>query len=138
MPTTRELHHRTAAVRDDTWLPVTTLLYPPSGHCAKPTSSSFEPESLVFAKGDVNASDYDKRCAVHLAASEGNLQIVETLLSAGANVNARDRWGGTPLRDAVREGHVKVAKFLHENGGELGLNESELSGEVNPWPEAVR
>ena len=57
---------------------------------------------------------------LHLAASEGIAPIVEFLLEKGADVNVEDRWGGTPLRDALREGHKKVAKLLHSRGGNLG------------------
>ena len=30
----------------------------------------------------------------HIAASEGQVSVVEALLAEGANVNAADRWGG--------------------------------------------
>ena len=32
----------------------------------------------------------------------------------------KHRWNGTPLRDAVRGGHAKVAALLHDKGGTLG------------------
>ena len=67
---------------------------------------------------------------MHLASSVGNSKIVEHLLNAGAQVNARDRWGGTPLRDAVREGHREVARVLRAAGGELGFDEVAASGEL--------
>ena len=49
----------------------------------------------------VNAIDYDARTCLHLAASTGNLAICEALLASGAEINAADRWGGTPLRDVM-------------------------------------
>jgi ankyrin repeat protein len=76
----------------------------------------------------VDAADYDKRTCLHLAASEGNLPICELLVGFNADINARDRWGGTPLRDAAREGHAAVARSLHARGGELGLDAVETSG----------
>lgn len=45
----------------------------------------------------------DSRSALHIAASEGWLEVVDYLLRAGAEVNAIDRFGGSPLTDAVRE-----------------------------------
>eukprot|EP00966_Prymnesium_polylepis_P040287 934842-Prymnesium_polylepis.1 len=55
---------------------------------------------------DVNKGDYDKRTAIHLAASEGHLQTVHFLVEElGAEVSPFDRWGGTPLDDAMRHGH---------------------------------
>lgn len=35
--------------------------------------------------------------------------------------------GGTPLADAVREGHTAVAKRLFEHGANLGLDEIQIS-----------
>ena len=46
---------------------------------------------------------------------------VERLGEMTACVNARDRWEGTPLRDAVREGHSMVATELLSHGGTLVL-----------------
>lgn len=42
-----------------------------------------------------NVQDYDKRTALHLAASEGHASIVELLLHYSANVNLEDRWQKT-------------------------------------------
>ncbi|CAN1308746.1 Integrin-linked protein kinase 1 [Linum perenne] len=42
-----------------------------------------------------NLSDYDKRTALHLASSEGRVEIVRLLLEKGASVNSLDRWGRT-------------------------------------------
>lgn len=42
-----------------------------------------------------NVQDYDKRTALHLAASEGHASIVELLLHYNANVNLEDRWRRT-------------------------------------------
>ena len=50
----------------------------------------------------------------------GNVAIVEDLIQAKANLDAEDRWGSTPLRDAVREGHRKVAAMMHQAGAKLG------------------
>ena len=44
--------------------------------------------------------------------------MVEHLIDvAGAQVNVLDRWGGTPLADAIRHRHEKVADALDERGG---------------------
>ena len=72
----------------------------------------------------------DKRTALHLAASEGNRRLCEFLLDSGASVNCRDRWNGTPLSDAMREGHLVVAHLLMARGGELGWDEMRTSSEL--------
>ena len=50
----------------------------------------------------MNLADYDWRTPLHLAACEGSVEVVEYLLSVGASVHARDRFGGTPLIDAIK------------------------------------
>ncbi len=76
------------------------------------------------------AADYDKRTCLHLAASEGNLSIVKCLLNHRVDVNFKDRWGGTALRDAVREGHRHVATLLFDHGGRFGETAEELASEL--------
>jgi hypothetical protein len=72
----------------------------------------------IGAEGaSVNACDYDQRSALHLAAAEGHESAVSFLLHARADVNAQDRWGGTPLKDAERGWHVSVMQLLQRRGG---------------------
>ena len=52
------------------------------------------------------------------------------LSTQGIQVNSKDRWGNTPLRDAVREGHKVISKALLEAGGRLELGEVETAGEL--------
>jgi len=61
--------------------------------------------------------DYDQRTALHLAAAEGHLDVVTYLMNAGADVSACDRWGATPLEDAIRGQHDGVAALLRSRGG---------------------
>lgn len=70
---------------------------------------------------DVDLGDYDKRTAIHLAASEGKLDVVKCLiLELKANPSPVDRWGGTPLDDALRQGHAETAAFLRGQGAKRG------------------
>ena len=75
----------------------------------------------------VNFRDYDRRTALHVAASEGHLPVVQFLLSRGAKMNVSDRWGGSPLDDAHRHRHLAVAKFLRERGGRTGSVKNNLT-----------
>ena len=84
----------------------------PSLMCAAVfTGNKSKLEALRSSYGvasDAALSDYDQRTPLHVAASEGNVEIVEYLLKNGASVHARDRNDGTPLVDAIREGHAEV------------------------------
>ena len=76
--------------------------------------------SLAESGVDVNLGDYDRRTAMHLAASENQLEIVKFLLAAGVDANPIDRWGGRPLDDALRQGHQRVVDLLKQHGGKGG------------------
>jgi ankyrin repeat protein len=66
-----------------------------------------------------SSGDYDKRTALHIAAAEGQDKVVEYLLSAKAHANCTDRWGGTPLQDALAGSHNSCAALLKSKGGKV-------------------
>ena len=70
----------------------------------------------------LSCADYDQRTPLHLAAAENQVEVVRFFVEEkqrGANVdlNPRDRWGGTPLEDAVRYGNTAVVEILESAGG---------------------
>ncbi|KAF0689069.1 Aste57867_19450 [Aphanomyces stellatus] len=84
-------------------------------------------QQLVPKTVHPDVQDYDSRSLLHVAASEGLLPVVQYLVACGANVNALDRWGNSPLSEALYFAHNKVAKYLRaHHGSEHGhpLNES--------------
>jgi len=98
---------------------------------------------LLSAQGlSIDQGDYDKRTALHLAASEGRLEVVKMLIEElGANHSVVDRWGGTPLDDAVCSGHDAVANFLLIHGASRGRpagDQADVNGRshisTKPWP----
>ena len=84
---------------------------------------------LVAQGTDVNSGDYDARCAIHLAASEGRLEVLRFLIEdANATVDPIDRWGNTPLDDARRQGHHECAKYLMQYQKTTNEDESPSGG----------
>ena len=89
-----------------------------------------------------DSADYDGRTSLHLAASTGNMHVVKALIEHSSNINFQDRWGGTALADAVREGHTAVAKELFTKGGSLKYDQARAlvttryprTRHTRPWP----
>ncbi|XP_063722185.1 glutaminase liver isoform, mitochondrial-like isoform X3 [Symsagittifera roscoffensis] len=66
---------------------------------------------------DLNQKDYDSRTALHIAASEGHLEVVRFLVErCSVERHPIDRWGNTPLTEAERFGHGEVVTYLKKNG----------------------
>jgi hypothetical protein len=68
----------------------------------------------------VNFRDYDRRTPLHVAASEGRVEICQFLVERGARINRSDRWGGSPLDDAHRHRHGVVVDLLRNHKATFG------------------
>jgi ankyrin repeat protein len=78
--------------------------------------------SLLGEGADPNVSQGDGMSALHLAAQEGNLDIVNVLLEAGATVGAKTRIGDyTPLHLASWGAHTSSVSALIEAGANPGI-----------------
>ena len=75
-------------------------------------------------------ADYDLRTCMHLAATEGNAPVIKELVERGVDVNVADRWGNTPLADAVRHGHKAAVTLLRAAGAEMGLPPKRAASEL--------
>lgn len=88
-------------------------------HCAA-YGGFAECVSVLLEEGGatVNLQDYEGITALHWACSTGSLDVVQQLLSAGADPNLMEVDGGrlTPLDYAIIGGHQDVAQLLIENG----------------------
>ncbi len=67
----------------------------------------------------IDAVDAWGRTALYLAAGAGDLNLVELLLAADADVNAADKSGDTPLHEAVFRGYEQVARLLLARGADI-------------------
>jgi truncated hemoglobin YjbI len=73
--------------------------------------------ALVRGGANVNACEGVKRCTpLHMAARRGFVAVAEALIECGANIEARDSLGDTPLRRAVNCRRPGVAALLLERG----------------------
>lgn len=67
---------------------------------------------LLQAGIPVNAADYDRRTASHIAAAEGNGSAFRLLAEHGADLQITDRWGNTPVKEAQRNSSKQILEFL--------------------------
>lgn len=57
----------------------------------------------------------DGRTALHVACCEGSIEMVQHLLNMGANVHVKDRYGRSPLIDAIdNDRHEVIIKKKHK------------------------
>ncbi|XP_016342064.1 protein phosphatase 1 regulatory subunit 12C-like isoform X2 [Sinocyclocheilus anshuiensis] len=67
----------------------------------------------------VNCANTDGITALHQACIDGSMEMVEFLLSRGANVNHVDSEGWTPLHVAASCGNLEITEFLLRHGASL-------------------
>ena len=78
----------------------------------------------LIPKIDVNARfGGDGETALHRAAARGHLSAVNLLVDHGANVNAVDEQGATPLLAATYSSHKEVVVFLLQRGATVDAQE---------------
>ena len=93
---------------------------------------------LTDRGADVTLKSKDGKTALHHAVHDGYVSLVEVLsclIKNGAEVNARDQSGRTPLMEACRRCRANVVTFLIEHGAEV--NARDQSGRT-PLMEACK
>lgn len=78
----------------------------------------------LAAGGDVNAVEPRSGMPLlHLACEHQNLEAIQALVSAGADINARDSFGQAPLHTAV---DIDIDSVTQANGTELRFETTRL------------
>jgi len=80
---------------------------------------------------DINAHEpYWEITPLHIAASGGDMAIVQYLVEKGATVNARAMMGHTPLYVAAMMGHRPVVVYLLSQGANPHISRNETTPEM--------
>jgi truncated hemoglobin YjbI len=96
-----------------------TPLYSLGNEC-KVSGSGNVVRALVRAGAMVDARDGVKHCtALHMAARRGNVEVAEALLDCGADIEARDSLGETPLRRSINCEKIDVTSLLLSRGADM-------------------
>ena len=79
-----------------------------------------EAAARLDAGDDPNQADRDGFTPLHFAAQRGSLEVLRLLLDRGAEVDARNRFGNTPLFVAVfnSQGRGDLIALLRERGAD--------------------
>lgn len=72
--------------------------------------------TILHAGLDVNTSDYDYRTGLHIAVCEGYSDIINILFQYNCNYTATDRFGRTPIEDAIKYNNNNVISIFKDKG----------------------
>jgi ankyrin repeat protein len=77
---------------------------------------------LMSRGAEINTHDpCHGQTALHVAAHQGHKEIAIYILDHGADFNAKDNQGFTPLICAAQEGHLPLVDLLDLRGADLNL-----------------
>uniref|UniRef100_A0A1A7XH10 asparaginase n=1 Tax=Iconisemion striatum TaxID=60296 RepID=A0A1A7XH10_9TELE len=104
------------------------VLTPPLACAAAKIGDIDALDALKKMGSNLCLGDFDGRTPLHVAACEGHFKVVEYLLGNGASVHAKDRYGHTPLCNAVRFRQKDVVKLLRKTGAHFSRDQMEEAG----------
>ena len=69
-------------------------------------------KQLVAKGANIHHTNFDGESLLHVAASQGDMRMVQYLLGQGANVNVKTSKNWLPIHHAIRFNHPVVANYL--------------------------
>ena len=93
-------------------------------------------DELIIALNQGNNStnwygDVLGNTALHVAAINGHMNIVEILLDRGIDINSKDSIGETALHLAAANGHMNIVEILLDRGIDISSNSHIIISELN-------
>lgn len=86
-----------------------------------------EVKTLIRHGADPLGSDYDGRSPVHLAAASGRTSVLDYLYSVHhCDLHCQDKFGRTPMWDAVRNNRGRAVHWLRERGAVIDTESTEM------------
>ena len=72
---------------------------------------------------------------LHVAASSGNIELLQTLIKAGVDLNEKNEEGWPAIHYAIVNGHFQCAAILIENGVDVNCYTDDI---VKDYCKAIR
>src|ERR1051326_3541263 len=82
------------------------------------TGNTAAVQKALQQQGDANEVDAEGTSALHWAALEDRLELVEALTAAGANPNTKNIYGRTPLAIALDHANAPITAALLKAGAD--------------------
>ncbi len=95
--------------------------------------SSYHPMLLTCLAQACGGGGEGQRTRLHYAASEGDVVRIRGLVKAGADVEARDGYGSTPLIYACKSGREAAALLLLDLGADGSKGKDEYGISALHW-----
>ena len=90
---------------------------------------------VVFSSLNVTFAQEKRTRTLHDAVIGGDIEEVKTMLSSGADINQKNRMGGTPLHTAIMNRQKAIAQLLIAGGADVN---AKTNGGQTPLSEAVK
>lgn len=74
-----------------------------------------------------DSKNYDKKYALHAAATQKNTTILSFLLEKGCDVNGIDKGGKSPLFDAIKAKNKGAISIILKHGGKIVANNEQIT-----------
>ena len=88
----------------------------PEAKAVEPVAEATQPEPPTAKAPDIS---------IWVAAKAGEIEAVKQHLAAGADVNAKNKRGGTPLHSAAAKEHENIAELLIAKGADVNAKNNE-------------
>ncbi len=101
----------------------------------KPSPDISYIQDLLYVGCPIDSRANDGRTALHLAARNWKVEIIEFLLSNEADIHSRDRFGHTALHKAASNGRAGMVKILISKGADIHArdNSGRRAWDVATW-----
>ncbi|MBO9496760.1 ankyrin repeat domain-containing protein [Thalassotalea sp. G20_0] len=99
------------------------IAFSPVAHAVK-AGEAEEALKLIADGADPDAPhSWKAQAAVHIATNNGNLELLLSLLSGGADINKQDKSGMTALHHAVENSHLQAMQLLLDHKADMNIRD---------------